>query len=117
MKVMSKDPEDRPESAEVVRRMLEGDLLLDPQAETDRQLSLAARIVRGQFVGRAAELKQAKARWAQGGAGQGQTLLISGEPGIGKTRFLRELATHVEVAGGIALFGEAYEGSGAPYPP
>jgi len=117
LQLLSKDPADRPESAEVVRRMLEADLLLDPQAETDRQLSLVARIVRGKFVGRAAELKQAKAIWAQAGAGQGQTLLISGEPGIGKTRFLRELATHVEVAGGIALIGEAYEEGGAPYAP
>ena len=117
LQLLSKGPGDRPESAEAVRKMLEGASLLDPEAETDRELSLVARIVRGKFVGRAAELKQAKALWAQADAGQGQTLLISGEPGIGKTRFLRELATHVEVAGGIALIGEAYEEGGAPYAP
>jgi predicted ATPase len=117
LQLLSKDPADRPESAEAVLKMLEGASLLDPQAETDRELSLVARIVRGKFVGRAAELKQAKALWAQVDAGQGQTLLISGEPGIGKTRFLRELATPLEVAGGIALIGEAYEEGGAPYAP
>jgi predicted ATPase len=117
LQLLSKGPADRPESAEAVRKMLEGASLLDPEAETDRELSLVARIVRGKFVGRAAELKQAKALWAQADSGQGQTLLISGEPGIGKTRFLRELATHVEVGGGLALVGEAYEEGGAPYAP
>ena len=115
LQLLSKDRADRPESAEAVLKMLEGASLLDPQAETDRELSLVARIVRGKFVGRSAELKQAKALWAQADAGQGQTLLISGETGIGKSRFLRELATHVEVSGGLSLVGEAYEEGGAPY--
>jgi len=117
LQLLGKTPADRPESASALHKILESSSLLDTQAETDRELSLVARIVRGKFVGRAAELKQAKALWAQADAGQGQTLLISGEPGIGKTRFLRELATHVEVAGGIALIGEAYEEGGAPYAP
>ncbi|MGH2621503.1 MAG: protein kinase domain-containing protein, partial [Anaerolineales bacterium] len=117
LQLLSKDPADRPASAAAVGQILEGASLLDPGAETDRELSLGARIVRGKFVGRAAELKQANAHWTQVVAGQGNTLLISGEPGIGKTRFLRELATQVEVSGGLALIGEAYEEGGAPYAP
>ncbi|MGH2619076.1 MAG: serine/threonine-protein kinase PknK [Anaerolineales bacterium] len=117
LQLLSKDPAERPESAVAVRLLLEAPSLLDPQAETDREQSLIARIARGRFVGRLTELKQAKALWAQAAAGQGQTLLISGEPGIGKTRFLRELVTHVEVSGGLALIGEAYEEAGAPYAP
>ena len=115
--LMSKDPVERPESAAATAQLLDSPSLLDLQAETDRELALLARIARGRFIGRAPELKQARSLWAQAVAGQGTTLLISGEPGIGKTRFLRELATHVEVSSGVALFGEAYEGSGAPYAP
>ena len=115
--LMSKDPAERPESAAATAQLLESPSLLDLQAETDRELALLARIARGKFIGRTPELKQARSLWAQAVAGQGTTLLISGEPGIGKTRILRELATHVEVSGGVALFGEAYEGGGAPYAP
>lgn len=117
MQLLSKDPDDRPESAAAFEQLLAQPALLDPQAETDRELSLIGRIVRGKFVGRAAELKQAKSLWSQAVGEQGQALLVSGEPGIGKTRFLRELATHVEVSGGLALVGEAYESAGAPYAP
>jgi serine/threonine protein kinase len=115
--LMGKDPAERPESAAATAQLLESPSLLDLQAETDRELALLARIARGKFIGRTPELKQARSLWAQAVAGQGTTLLISGEPGIGKTRILRELATHVEVSGGVALFGEAYEGGGAPYAP
>jgi tetratricopeptide (TPR) repeat protein len=115
--LMSKDPAERPESAGATAQLLDSPSLLDLQAETDRELALLARIARGRFIGRGPELKQAKSLWAQTMTGQGTTVLVSGEPGIGKTRFLRELATHVEVSGGVALFGEAYEGGSAPYAP
>jgi len=117
LQLLSKDPAERPETSSAVRQLLEAPSLLDPEAETERERSLIARIMRGRFVGRSTEFKQAKALWAQAAAGQGQTLLISGEPGIGKTRLLRELVTHVEVSGGLALIGEAYEETGAPYAP
>jgi len=42
-------------------------------------------------------------------------LLISGEPGIGKTRLVRELVTQAEVSGGQALVGVSYEEGGIPY--
>src|SRR3990172_2553697 len=115
--LMSKDPVERPESAAATAQLLDSPSLLDLQAETDRELALLARIARGRVIGPGPGLKQARSLWAQAVAGQGTTLLISGEPGIGKTRFLRELATHVEVSGGIALIGEAYEEGGAPYAP
>jgi hypothetical protein len=117
LRLLSKDPADRPESAAAAGKLLDDPSLLDPRAETDRELSLVSRIVRGKFVGRAAELKQVKSSWARVESGEGQTLLLSGETGVGKTRFLRELATHVEVSGGLALIGEAYEEGGAPYAP
>ena len=44
-------------------------------------------------------------------------LLVSGEPGIGKTRLVRELCTEVQVAGDRVLVGECYAEGGAPYAP
>ena len=44
-------------------------------------------------------------------------LLISGEPGIGKTRLVRELVTQVQVSGGRALMGACYAEGGVPYAP
>jgi tetratricopeptide (TPR) repeat protein len=42
---------------------------------------------------------------------------VSGEPGIGKTRLVRELCTEVQVAGDRVLVGECYPEGGAPYDP
>ncbi len=46
----------------------------------------------GQFKGRISEVAQLGAAWAAAAAGQGSAILIEGEPGIGKSRMLSELA-------------------------
>jgi len=56
------------------------------------------------LVGRAEELALLGQRWEQAKAGEGQVVLLSGEPGIGKSRLVQELkerlapegATHIE---------------------
>ena len=40
--------------------------------------------------------------------------LVTGEPGIGKTRLCRELATEAEAQGTQVLWGRCWEGGGAP---
>ena len=54
--------------------------------------TLAARRVRGAFVGRADPLATLDARYAAAEAGQRQFVLLAGEPGIGKTRLATEFA-------------------------
>ncbi|MFW6067870.1 MAG: ATP-binding protein [Myxococcota bacterium] len=50
--------------------------------------------------------------------GAGHVVLVTGEPGIGKTRLLREAAQHVRSLGGWVLFGRSFEGEeGYPYGP
>ena len=73
----------------------------------------------GRLVGRARELHDAKLIWQRTMAGQGAgpVLLLSGEPGIGKTRLARELATYAEVTGAVVLTGECYVEGTAPYAP
>jgi len=117
LRLMSKRPEDRPASAAEVLEALGRSDLLDPEARAEQELRVIDRIARGRFVGREQELNEARELWGKASGGQGQTLLISGEPGIGKTRLMRELATHVEVTGGRVLIGTCYAEGGAPYAP
>jgi DNA-binding SARP family transcriptional activator len=60
---------------------------------------------RGPFAGRRDELARVAA-----GLAPGRLVLVSGEPGIGKTRLLAEAA-------GDALYGRCYEDSLTPYQP
>ncbi|NIQ91922.1 MAG: serine/threonine-protein kinase PknK, partial [Deltaproteobacteria bacterium] len=117
LRLLSKDPRERPASAAEVARALESPDILDREATPARELSVLERIERGRLVGRARELAEARALWRKAAAGEGGMLLVSGEPGIGKTRLVRELCTEVQVAGDRVLVGECYAEGGAPYAP
>src|SRR5215470_15491635 len=47
------------------------------------------------LVGRESEVTILQERWAQAKAGQGQVVLLSGDPGIGKSRLVQTLKDHV----------------------
>jgi ABC-type oligopeptide transport system substrate-binding subunit len=115
--LMSKEPDDRPASAAEVLRALTQPGFLDREAAAARELSVLERIERGRMVGRERQMREATASWAHAVAGRGRMLLVSGEPGIGKTRLLRELMTHAEIGGGRALLGSCYAEGGVPYAP
>jgi tetratricopeptide (TPR) repeat protein/predicted Ser/Thr protein kinase len=117
--LLEKDPEDRPASAAEVGRLLEGARKPEAAMETppEGELSVLERIARGRIIGRQAELLEVRSLWAKATADEGQTLLISGEPGIGKTRLVQELTTLAEVTGGRALVGACYPEGGGPYAP
>ena len=80
-------------------------------------ISLLDRIVHGKLIGRERELTEANLCWQKTIAGENQVLLISGEPGVGKTRFTRELIAQLETTGANILLGECYAEGGAPYGP
>jgi tetratricopeptide (TPR) repeat protein len=66
------------------------------------------------WVGRAREMAILEAALAASCGGQGQLILLEGEPGIGKTRLLQELAASAGDRGMQVLWGRCYEGEGAP---
>jgi serine/threonine protein kinase/tetratricopeptide (TPR) repeat protein len=115
LSLLSKDPADRPASAADVLAVLEDISLTDSIISPTKELSVLDRIVRGRIVGREAEYAEIRDLWLKTMTGQGQPILISGEPGIGKTRLMREIVTHSEISGGAALIGECYAESNAPY--
>ncbi len=118
--LLAKRPEDRPPSAAEVHRALE--TFEQPSATAQSHYStiehsLLDRMVRGRLVGRERELADAQQIWQRAAAGEGQVLLISGEPGIGKTRFARELMAQARFNGAQVLLGECYAEGSAPYAP
>jgi tetratricopeptide (TPR) repeat protein len=66
------------------------------------------------FVGRERELAELRAGLEDAAAGRGRMFLISGEPGIGKTRLANELAMMARERGIRAVWGRCWEGGGAP---
>ncbi len=83
----------------------------------DENTPLLDRIVRGKLIGRERELAEANLCWQRTVIGEGQALLVSGEPGVGKTRFTHEVVTQAKFNGAIVLSGECYAEGGAPYAP
>ena len=70
------------------------------------------------FVGRGREFEQLQACLAQLAEGRGGTVLVEGEPGIGKTRLLRELQREAHSRGLPLLATKCYEIERAmPYQP
>src|SRR5499426_3853062 len=55
------------------------------------------------LVGRAEELALLQRRWEQAKAGEGQVVLLSGEPGIGKSRLVQVLKEQVTAEGATRI--------------
>lgn len=66
------------------------------------------------FVGREAELTDLLALAEEARGGRGGLALVSGEPGLGKTRLIEEAATHAAARGMGVAWGGAWHGDGAP---
>src|SRR5690606_5364763 len=92
--LLEKRPEDRPASAGEVNRLLVipkhvGRLEAAEAGQKETLPSLDG-LVRGRLIGREQELAEITALWRSAAVGEGHVLMICGEPGVGKTRLVRE---------------------------
>ncbi|HET6867134.1 MAG TPA: AAA family ATPase [Solirubrobacteraceae bacterium] len=114
--LLAKAPGDRPQSAGEVVGALEA--LAAPGRRRASTVNGAAnpldRLATGVHVGREQEIDDLCAAADVAMSGRGQLVLISGEPGIGKTRLVEELTTYASLRDALALWGRCYEGGGAP---
>jgi DNA-binding SARP family transcriptional activator len=69
------------------------------------------------FVGREAELGAIAEAWQVARGGARRVALIAGEPGIGKTSLVGELARRADADGGIVLYGRCDEDVGFAFQP
>jgi DNA-binding winged helix-turn-helix (wHTH) protein/tetratricopeptide (TPR) repeat protein len=69
------------------------------------------------FVGRATEWSELCGALAEAASGRGRLCLISGEPGIGKTRLCTELAAEAQARGVAVLIGRCAEQEAITYLP
>lgn len=69
------------------------------------------------LVGRDGEVDALLGAWKEAAAGARRLVLLSGEPGIGKTRLAAEVAALAHGEGGVVLWGGCAEDLGIPYEP
>jgi tetratricopeptide (TPR) repeat protein len=116
LQLLEKDPEKRPESATVVLQALEaieaGKVEKEPSKEVPAENPLYRRV----FVGREPELRQLQSAFDGAMSGQGALMMVTGEPGIGKTALCEQLSTYVTLRGGRTLVGHCYEAGSLSLP-
>jgi tetratricopeptide (TPR) repeat protein len=114
LKLLEKDPNERFSSAAELLAALERLKTMPLQAAAvDLEAAVAPPtlddLARGRMVGRKEELSELLSLWPHAQNGRGQLALISGEPGVGKTRLARELIFRIRLQGASVLRGGCYE--------
>jgi DNA-binding SARP family transcriptional activator/tetratricopeptide (TPR) repeat protein len=87
-----------------------------PEAHSS-SFSMLNRIVRGNLIGREKELALLSDLWNKTLDGEGQSLLVSGEAGVGKTRLVQELVSVAEKSGASVLIGQCDGIDSLPFGP
>ena len=117
LELLAKNTEERPASAAGVRRRLE-EIAASPSEQTLEMSVVAslpaaqrqARIARhGRFVGRADELGVLKTAIESALDNRGGLVMVSGEPGIGKSRLAEEAGVYARLRAAQVLVGRCYE--------
>ena len=117
--LLAKAPEDRPQSAtEVLSRLAAVAPVATPAREAAPEVPATSAAQWGTYVGRVDERDRLTSALQTALAGRARMVMIVGEPGIGKTRTVEELAAEAGVHGARVLWGHAYEGDvNAPHMP
>ncbi|MFQ6030526.1 MAG: AAA family ATPase, partial [Dehalococcoidia bacterium] len=117
LRLLAKDPLERPESATDVIAALDAVDLNTSADNTELPVDDAHALdslAGGVFVGRQREMGELKAALEDALSGRGRLVTLVGEPGIGKTRTALELATYAGLRQAQVLWGRCYEDQGVP---
>jgi tetratricopeptide (TPR) repeat protein len=111
LRLLAKDPSQRFASAGETSVALRDSLRVpEPTDEGSAgTVAILDALSRGHLVGRAAELAEARDLWRRARESHGHAVLLSGEPGAGKTRLAREITIQAAVDGAVVLSGGCYE--------
>lgn len=91
-----------------------------PPKPADERFPLPAALRRAPrlgYVGRTEQLEFLRECWTAAREGSRRGLLVSGEPGVGKTQFIARAARELHEAGALVLLGRCSEEIAAPYGP
>ena len=113
LRLLEKDSNSRPASAAAVLQALVSINLNKGNGSTEEAIPTVAQhqnpVYNRTFVGRESELKQLESAFDNALSGVGSLSMVVGEPGIGKTALIEQLATYVTLRGGKTLVGHCYE--------
>lgn len=111
LRLLAKDPAQRFANAVETELALRASLTAEhttTEGDADAVAILDA-LSRGHLVGRATELAELRDLWRRAREAHGHAVLLSGEPGAGKTRLAREITVQAALDGAVVLTGGCYE--------
>jgi tetratricopeptide (TPR) repeat protein len=112
LRLLAKDPAQRfataAETATALREALAGSAE-DIDGDGGGAVAILDALARGRLIARGTELAEARELWRRAQEGRGHCLLLSGEPGAGKTRLAREVIVQATLDGAVVLTGACYE--------
>jgi tetratricopeptide (TPR) repeat protein len=112
LRLLAKDPSQRFANAtetEIALRNSLDDHITAVDEEAADAVAILDALSRGHLVGRSAELAEVRDLWRRAREGRGHAVLLSGEPGAGKTRLAREMTVQAALDGAVVLTGGCYE--------
>lgn len=112
LRLLEKNPDARFQTAADVAAALRRSLDqpgIDEDADAAPAVAILDALSRGRLVGRATELAEVRQLLQRALDGHGHAVLLSGEPGAGKTRLAREITIQAAVDGAVVLAGGCYE--------
>ncbi|MEK6280717.1 MAG: protein kinase [Acidobacteriota bacterium] len=112
LRLLAKDPSQRYANAadtEAALRASLDDHNVTTEDDAGDAVAILDALSRGHLVGRVTELAEVRDLWRRAREGRGHAVLLSGEPGAGKTRLAREITVQAALDGAVVLTGGCYE--------
>ena len=110
------DVEPMPETLALAERVVRGDVAGEDDGDTTPPLPRASERSRLlPFLGREREIERLNEAWSRTKMQRAGIVFIGGEPGIGKSRLVREFMASVEESGGRTLYGATGFPEAFPY--